>query len=70
MMQVVSQELSAEMATMTIIHSEEGALRPLLMLPMLWLDDIQNNGYSVLVVPSDKTLISISSICPHNPVST
>jgi len=38
--QVVSQELSAQVATVAIVDSEERALWPVLVLAVLGLDDV------------------------------
>lgn len=68
-MQVISQKLRTEVATMTIIHTEERTFRPCLMLSVLRLHDIQNDGDSIFIVASDKPLIGICSVCPHDPVA-
>jgi hypothetical protein len=68
MMQIVPQILSTSMASMTIVDTEEGALRPVLILPVIRLDNVQNDGDSVFIVCSDETLVGIGSICSDNPV--
>ena len=67
-MQVISQELSTQVAAMSIIHAKEGALGPCLVLPVLRFDYIQNYGDAVLIISSDESLIGIRSVCPHDPV--
>lgn len=57
------------MATMSIIYTKEGAFRPVFMLSMLRLNDIENDWYSVFIIVSNKTLISISSVSSHNSIS-
>ena len=53
MMQVISQELGAGAAPMAIVDTEEGASRPRLVLSMLWLDYVEYDGHSILVIVSD-----------------
>jgi hypothetical protein len=52
LVQVVTEELGALVAAMTIVDAKEGALRPVVNLALLalGLHDIQDYGHSVLVV--------------------
>ena len=67
-MKIITQKLSAEMTPMAIIHSEEWALGPSLMLSVLRLDNIQNYWNSVFIITSDKSLISIGGVGPHDTI--
>ena len=67
-MQVISQELSTQVATMTIIYTKEGALGPCLMLSVLRFYYIQNYRDPVLIISSDEPLIGIRSVCPNDSV--
>ena len=67
-MQVISQELSAQVSAVSIIHAKEGALGPCLMLPVLRFDYIQNYGDAVLIISPDEALIGIRGVCPNDPV--
>ena len=62
-MQVVSEILCADMASMTVEDSKEAHLGPV-TLPMLVfrLKNIQDNGDSILIVLSNNTLVGICSI--------
>jgi len=54
---------------MSIVDSKEGTLGPGLVLPMLWLDDVQNNRYSVFIVVANKALIRVCSVGTNNSIS-
>ena len=53
---------------MTVIHAEERASRPCFVLSVLWLDDVQDDGHTVLVVVSYQALISVGSVGPDDTV--
>lgn len=53
---------------MSIIDSEEGTLGPLLVLSVLRLHNIQNNGDSVLIIRPYESLVSVCSVRSHDPV--
>lgn len=42
-MELVSQELSTGVPTMAVIHAEEATLRPVLVLAMGWLRDVEDD---------------------------
>ena len=70
LVEVVLEIVSASVASMTIIHSEERALRPCLnLLLALGLDDIEDDGNPVLVVITDDTLICVGRVSVNDPVS-
>ena len=52
LVQVVTEELGALVAAMTIVDAKEGALRPVVNLALLalGLHDVQDYGHAVLVV--------------------
>jgi len=54
---------------MTVINSKITAFWPVLMLSVLWLYYVEDNGNSVFVVVADKTLIGISCICSYDTIS-
>ena len=68
-MQVISQVFSTGMTSVAIIDAEEGAFRPVLVLPIVWLDNIQNDGHSIFIVSSNQTLVGIGCICSDYPIS-
>ncbi len=55
---------------MAIVNTKEGAFRPVLVLTMLWLHYVEDDGYSVFIVASNKALIGISRIRSYNTVSS
>ena len=60
LVQVVLQVVSTSIASMSIIDSEEGALRPCLdVLLALGSDDVEDDADSILVVISDDPLVGI-----------
>jgi hypothetical protein len=52
----------------TVVNTEERTFGPLLSLPGLWLNNVQDNTDSILVVVSHKALVSISCVCSHDAV--
>ena len=62
--QVVSQVVSTRCPSMPIKDSKEADLRPLdrEMLLRLGLEDVQYDGYSVLIIVTNNTLVGIGSI--------
>jgi len=67
-MQLVSQEVSASRAAMTIIDGEEGAPGPVLDLLELRLDDIQDDGHTVLVVVPDDALVRVGGVAADHAI--
>lgn len=67
--QLVPEEFRASVSSVPIVHTKETALGPLLILPVSWLRDIQNDRHSVLVVVSDETLIGNCRVRPDDTVS-
>jgi len=62
-MQIVTKEVGASVSSMAIKHPEEAALGPIINIFFRrWLHYIQNYAYSVFVVVSDDTLISVGSV--------
>ena len=53
-MEVVSEELCTLVATVAVVDTEEGALGPVVYFTLLALGfhNVQDNGYSVLVIVS------------------
>ena len=62
LVQLIPKKVCACRPTMPIIDSKEGATRPVWSVLELWLNDIQDDGYTVLVIVSDDTLMSVRSI--------
>lgn len=52
---------------MAVIYAEKGALRPGVIAGalVLWLHDVQDNGYAVLIVVPDNALVGVGSIPCH-----
>lgn len=68
LMKVVSEIISTGCSAMAIIDGEEGAPRPV----GVWksstrrrFQDVQDYGYSIFIVISDKSLIGIRCIGTH-----
>ena len=62
-MQVVSQEIGASVATMSIEDSEKAALWPVLdILLGLWLHDVEHDADPVFVVVPDDALVRVGCI--------
>ena len=68
LMKLVSKVVSTGCSTMAIIHSEEWASRPLVHLFELWLDDVEDDADSVLIIISHNSLMSVSWIAAHHSV--
>ena len=61
-MQVVSQEVSTGVASMTIENTKECTLRPVIAFLVWRLHYIQNYRYSIFIIVSDDALVSISRV--------
>jgi len=65
MVQVVSQELSTSTSAMAVVNAKIGAFGPSLVLPLLWLDNVQDDGYPVFVVIPDQSLVGVGCVRSH-----
>jgi len=54
---------------MAIIDPEERALGPLLVLAVVWLDDVEYDADAVLVVVPDEALVGVGGISAHESVA-
>ena len=54
---------------MAIVDSKERAGWPGLMLSMLRLNNVEYDRYPVFIVVAHKSLVSIGSVCTHNPIA-
>jgi hypothetical protein len=63
LVQVVTEELGALVATMAIIDAKEGALRPVVNLALLalGLHNVQNDCHAVLIVVPIKIIMRMES---------
>jgi len=61
-MQIISKEVCTINTTMSVIHSEKGAFRPLLIRSWSRLHNVQNYWHSVFIVIPDKSLVCIRCI--------
>ena len=68
LVQLVSEEIGALSTPVTVVNGEKGTPRPEVKLLELWLNDIQNNRDSVLIVVSNHTLVSVGCVRGHHPV--
>jgi len=66
---MISEEFSTARSTMTIIDSEERALGPLFVFPVVWLHNIENDADPVLIIVPDESLISICGIAPDHAIA-
>ena len=57
LVQVVTQKISADIPTMTIINTEERAFRPIAIgyFFVLWLHNVENDGNSVFIIVPNIT---------------
>ncbi len=69
MVQVVAKKLSTSTAAVTVIDPEERAGWPRFVLAVLRLDDVEDDGDSVLVVVAHQSLVRIRCVGPYNSVS-
>lgn len=69
LVQLVPEVVRAGCSTVAVIYSKEGATGPIGRIFELWLDDIQNYGYSILVVIPDDSLMCVGSIRCYHTVS-
>jgi hypothetical protein len=67
-MQIVSQEISTGIPTMTVKYTKESAFRPIITFFARWLHNVKNDGDSILIVVSDYPLVSICSITRNNAI--
>ena len=67
-MEIVSEKVSARMASMSIEYGEEGTLGPPFALFLRWLLHIKHDRHPVLIVISHYTLVSIGCICFHDTI--
>lgn len=68
MVQIVTQKLGTSTTSMAVINTEKGTGWPSFMLSVLWLNYVQNDAYSILIVVSYQPLIRVRSIRPNYPV--
>ena len=67
LVKVVSQKVSARVATMTVEDSKERALGPVLnVLLAWWLHDVEHDADSILVVISDDSLVCVGGVGFYN----
>ena len=67
-MQLITKKISASRATMTIVNCEETAPRPVFHLLKLWLNNVENDGYAILVIVTNDTLMRIRRVAADNAV--
>lgn len=66
-MKVIPQKLCTLWSAMSIIDCKKWALGPMKILRFIgWFHHVQNDGYSILVVVANKTLMGISPICRYH----
>lgn len=70
LMQIVTQEVRAHGAAVTVVYTEEGAFRPLLVLVVLRLrlHNVQDDGDAIFVVVANDALVRVSSVARHKTV--
>jgi hypothetical protein len=67
---IVSEELSALVASVTIINAKERALGPIVNFTFFALrfHNVQYDSYSVLIVVSYDPLIGICTVCSYDSI--
>jgi len=68
LVELVPQEVGTCGSSMAIVHCEKGTPGPLVHLLELWLDDVENNANSVLIVISHDTLMSVGRIATYHSI--
>lgn len=63
-MKIISQIIWAQMASVAIVNGKIATVYQTLLC--ILIVDIYYNAYSILIVGSDKALVSICSIIPQN----
>ncbi len=71
LVKIISEEISTNVATMSIIDPKKGALGPLRTMELLrfWFHDIQNDCDTILVVIAYDSLIRVRTICSNYSIS-
>ena len=67
-MQLVAEELSACVTAMTVVDAKEAAFRPLLILPVAWLGDVENNGDAIFVIIAHEALVGDGRVAADDSV--
>ena len=67
--ELVSQELGAGVPAMAVVDTKKGAFWPIFFFPMRRFGNIDNNGNSIFIIVSDKTLIGYGRIGSHDTIS-
>jgi hypothetical protein len=68
LVKLVPEVVGTGSATMAVIDSKEGAAGPVGGLLEFGLDDVQDDGDSILVVVSYDALMGVGSVRSHNAV--
>ena len=69
MVEVVSQILRASIASMAIIDPKERTFGPVLVLTMVRFHDVEDDGDSIFVIVSYKTLVGVGGVGPYYSIS-
>jgi len=62
LVKVVTEEVSTRVATMTVENAKEGTFRPVIAFLARRFHNVQNDGYSILIVVSDDALVCVCCI--------
>ncbi len=71
LVEIISEEISTNMATMSIIDPKKGALGPLRAMKLLrfWFHDIQNDRDTIFVIVAHDTLIGVRTVRSNYAIS-
>ena len=69
LVEIVFKEISAQVASMTVVNSKETALGPFLNMGLVCgLGHVQNNAHAVFVVVALNSLVCIRCVTSDQPV--
>ena len=67
-MKLVSQEIGTTGPTMAIVYREERTSRPVINLFEFWLDNVEYDGHTILIVVSHHALVGIGRIRDYHSI--
>lgn len=62
LVKVVTEEVGTRVATMAVENPKEGTFGPVIAFLARRFHNVQNDGYSILIVVSDNALVGVCSI--------
>jgi uncharacterized membrane protein YhaH (DUF805 family) len=62
LVKIVTEEVGTGVTSMTVENAEEGTFWPVIAFLVRRFHNVQNDGYSILIVVSDDALVSVCCI--------